>query len=176
MTSTWKSLFGSCLIVTMTSLLSYCLGCGNGNTTADSQLRGVFQDFTFVGAVAYSTESNLQTMAPPHPSTGTAIPEPLLDGRQYIFHHRRPVDDERLALVLLPSKFKAEDLEVISGPNTPGDLVSLVYGGPLFKFRLGASGRNAIIFNRPCPALTSAEQGGGDWVEEDYVLAIPPKH
>jgi hypothetical protein len=103
-----------------------------------------------------------------------ASPSQLPACRQYIFHHR--LDDERLALTLLPQRLRAAGLEVTAGPHSPGDLMSLVYGGPLFRIEFHDNSRRAFIFNRLCPQLMQAERGAGQWIEKDYVLAIPIQH
>jgi hypothetical protein len=54
--------------------------------------------------------------------------------------------------------------------------MSLVYGGPLFKIEFHDDNRKAFIFNRLCPQLMQAERGAGQWIEKDYVLAIPIQH
>jgi hypothetical protein len=51
--------------------------------------------------------------------------------------------------------------------------MALFYGGPLFRIQFEDGRHSEYVFNRLCPQLMSTEKGGGQWVEEDYVLAIP---
>lgn len=158
-------------------MLLVCLSssCGHKDRAADSKLVGIFSGFTFVGSAPYSEKTGAQITVPPHGQTELPLPS-LSVGQQYIFHHRRPLDDEQLALTTLPAKLKAAGSRVIAGPNSAGDLMFLVYGGPLFKVQFENNGRKGFIFNRLCPQLMQAEKGSGQWVEEDYVLAVTDQH
>jgi hypothetical protein len=113
---------------------------------------------------------------PTHGQFELPLPNQLEAGQQYIFHHHRPIDDENLALVTLPANFRGLGIDITTAPKTPGDLMALFYGGPLFKIQFEDNGRSGVAFNRLCPQLMDAEKGGGQWVEEDYVLAIPLQH
>jgi hypothetical protein len=150
--------------------------CGHKDAAADSKLVGIFSDFTFVGSAPYSQTAEAQTTVPPHGLMELAPPSQLPAGRQFIFHHRRPLDDEQLALTLLPQRLRASGLEVTAGPHSSRDLIYLVYGGPLFRIEFHDNNRKAFIFNRLCPQLMQAEKDAGQWIGEDYVLAIPIQH
>lgn len=57
-------------------------------------------------------------------------------GVLYIFHHRRPVDDEKLALVELPARVKSEGITIVKAPKSSKDLMYPYVGGPLFKIQI----------------------------------------
>ena len=160
------------LLIVLAAAASLNSSCGGNHSASDAKLLGMFSDFGFVGIAPYSRQVEAQVTVPHHGQAQLPLPNHLEAGQQYIFHHRRPVDDEQLALVTLRTKLQAEGLKIKTGPQSATDLMYLVYGGPLFKFQFSDRDRKGVIFNRPCPVLTQTENGGGQWVEEDYVLAI----
>lgn len=168
-----KSLFGiRCLaqLFMLHSLLNY--GCMHPNVRNDPRIIGIFSDFAFVGSGSYSQGADPQTSVALHGQIELPRPDWLQAGRQYIFHHPRPADDQQLALSTLPRRIKAAGFNITSGPSSPKDLMFLIYGGPLFKIQFEGNGRKGLIFNKPCPQLTQTDRGVGEWVEEDYMLVI----
>jgi hypothetical protein len=159
-----------CLLILLAAATCLNIGCSN---KPSPKALSVFAGFVYVGEAPYSQGSRPETAAPPHGEVELPFPKQLSAGRQYIFHHRRPIDDEILALETLPATFRALGLRVTAAPNSPADLISLFYGGPLFTIQFEDGGYTGYVFNMLCPQLMASEKGGGPWVEEDYVLAIP---
>lgn len=153
------------------------LGCARKNSPADSKMLAVFSDFVFVGAGPYvstqrnSVEAN-QSVAL-HTEQQQPLPKHVEAGRQYVFHHRRPVDNEQLALGILPSRLQAAGVRIIRAPQSPGDLMHLIVGGPLFVIKFKDGENVGFIFNRVCPELQKATKNAEEWTEEDYVLVYP---
>lgn len=135
----------------------------------------VFAAFVYVGEGPYSQGANPETAAPPHGEIELPLPKQLDFGKQYIFHPRRPVDDETLALETLPATMRSLGLHVTAAPKSPADMIYLFVGGPLFTIQVKDGDHTAYIFNVLCPQLMAAERRGGPEIEEDYVLAIPAR-
>jgi hypothetical protein len=121
-----------------------------------------FEDFDFVGsedpgdqvktivgilegAVTHVQPTKLPTTT--HGSGRKPIPGDLKTGVVYVFHSSGKVDEEDIALRILPQRFRRMGVRIISGPKSRNDLVFLVIGGPLFRFKFEHNGRGGYVWN-----------------------------
>jgi hypothetical protein len=155
------------------AVMFFDVGCSN---RPSPKPLAVFSGFAYVGEAPYTQADKPEGRAPQHGQVELPFPKQLNAGKQYIFHHDRPMDNEEFALKTLPETFRSLGLRVTVGPKSPGDLIALYAGGPFFEIEFKDGGYTAYIFNLPCPQLLTAEKHGGPWVGEDYVLAIPAQH
>lgn len=146
--------------------------CLMGSRALNRKSLEVFAGFSFVGSGPY------QQGAPPTGGISEALPkhgiaeQPLPDrpqvGIQYIFHHRLPVDNERLALVDLPGKLHAAGITITKSPKSEKDLMYLFIGGPAFKISVKDGRHEGMIYNQLDPDLM--KHSSPEWAIEDYVL------
>jgi hypothetical protein len=129
-------------------------------------------DFTFVGSVPYrlgaAGPDEISHRLPKHGTAQESLPDRPQPGVRYIFHHRRPVDDEKLALVDLPAKLKSAGIAVVTAPKSSKDMMYPYLGGPLFKIQIRDGSHEGTIYNQIDPQLMRVPDP--DWAEEDYVL------
>jgi hypothetical protein len=139
-----------------------------------SQMKGfsVFSDFVFVGSAPYKpgpaggAEANEQL--PKHGTAQLPLPDRPQAGVLYIFHHRGPVDNEKLALVDLPARLKSADITIAKAPKSSKELMYPFIGGPLFKIQIRDGNHEGVIYNQVDPDLVQAPNP--EWAKEDYVL------
>jgi hypothetical protein len=148
-------------------------GC-NRFSRVDSRIFHVFSDFTFVGAGAYQ--------APPQPNGEDAhgviehgqnilsLPKRPVIGRQYIFHHKSPLDVQKLALADLPLRLQKEGLQIVKAPHSSREMMYLYFGGPLFVIKFKQGNHVGIIFNQPCPNFK--DRVDKSWDANDYVVVF----
>lgn len=145
------------------------VGCGRKQITSSKALNA-FSDFTYVGSGPYHGEKNggINMTVAPHFTEPPSLPQQLETGVQYIFHHRNPLDTEKLALSDLPSRLRQQGIEVIRAPRSARDMMSLFVGGPVFSIQFKEGSRTGIIFSQVCPSYTKQVNTG--WTGNDYVL------
>ncbi|HET9364821.1 MAG TPA: hypothetical protein VFP71_07460, partial [Candidatus Angelobacter sp.] len=133
-----------------------------------------FSSFAFVGEGTYNPPAKqTQEINPAVAEHGLNIlplPERLEIKKQYIFHHKSPLDVEKLAVVDLPSRLQNMGLEIIKAPHSSMEMMDLYFGGPLFVIKFKQQNHIGIIFDQPCPH--SREQVGKGWDANDYVLVF----
>lgn len=161
------------LVSSLTIIIWLACSCGNGQVNL--KVLRVFDGFSYVGSGSVPERVDPQVSFPAHGDFELPLPEKLNAGEQYIFHHRRPVDDEDLALNVLPARLRELGFTLISVPSSSTGLIRTYYGGPIFRIQFREGKHTFLVFNRNCPKLMSEEKGGGQWIEEDYVLAILSK-
>jgi hypothetical protein len=157
--------FWSCLIL----IVVLFTACTNRNAKAiDSNVLSVFSDFALVGTVPYQGKSELDRTVPAHGSSPLPLPSQLEAGKLYIFHHRRPLDGEQLALSELPTRLQRQGIQITQAPRSPKDLMFPYLGGPIFTIRFKDGKHSGFIFSQVCSNLTKEIDAG--WTGTDYVL------
>ena len=150
------------------------LGCSTWPQALSRKTFDVFAGFTFVGTAPYDPKlaapSGASEVLPKHGTAEQHLPDRLQLGIQYVFHHRRPVDNEQLALVDFPARLRAAGITVVKAPKSTNDLMYLFLGGPLFHIQISDGGHTGVIYDRVDPDLVQASGPDLQWTEEDYVL------
>ena len=148
--------------------------CTQQSRAIDSRVFSVFSGFAFVGEGAYHPPTDQTKEINPavaeHGLNFLPVPPRLEIGKQYIFHHKSPLDVEKLAMVDLPSQLEREGLQIVRVPHSSGEMMELYFGGPLFVIKFKQGNHIGIIFDQPCPQ--SREQVGKGWDANDYVLVF----
>lgn len=153
----------------LTLIVVLFTACTNRNAKPiDSKVLSVFSDFALVGTAPYQGGSELNRTVPAHGSTPMAFPSQLNAGKLYIFHHRRPLDGEKLALSELPLRLRRERIQITQAPQSPKDLMFPYVGGPIFTIRFKEGRHSGFIFSQLCANLTKEINAG--WTGTDYVL------
>ena len=137
------------LYIFFLGLLALGLGsCSNPDITTDAV--GALGDFVFVG----SAESNVRQNAVidrgyvvPHSNTPQPIPPKLIVGMGYVFHYDGTIDDEELALRILPKRLSQRGLKVAKVPSA-NDLMYIYAGGPLFAIPFQQGTHEGMIYNQ----------------------------
>ena len=85
--------------------------CTQQSRTIDSKVLSVFSNFAFVGEGTYNPPAEQAQVVNPavagHGLNILPLPERLEIKKQYIFHHKPPLDVEKLAVVVLPSRLQS---------------------------------------------------------------------
>lgn len=153
----------------LTLIVLLFTACTNRNAKPiDSKVLSVFADFALVGTMPYQGKSQLDRTVPAHGSSPMPLPSQLAVGKLYIFHHRRPLDGEKLALSVLPTSLQRQRIQIIQAPQSPKDLMFPYVGGPIFTIRFKDGSHSGFIFSQLCPNLTKEIDAG--WTGTDYVL------
>jgi hypothetical protein len=164
-------------LAVMQTMFFICMlsGCSSRPQT-DQRLLAVLSDFIFVGAFPYKAHEDrlteLNRSVPLHRLQQQPLPKKLEPGTLYIFHHRRPVDEEKLALTIFPSRLQAAGARNIRAPKSPQELIALFVGGPLFTIQFEYGGREAFIFNSPDHELMRSD-ANQEWADDDFILVLP---
>lgn len=161
------------VLATMMILFSFdLLGCSSGAAAISRKTFDVFEGFTFVGSGPYQQSAPLadNEALPKHGTTEQPLPDLPKVGVQYVFHHRAPVDNEKLALADLPARLRTAGIEVTKAPKSSKEMLYLFRGGPLFKILIRDGGHEGTIYNQLDPDLVKASNADPRWTEEDYVL------
>ncbi|HVP45173.1 MAG TPA: hypothetical protein VMT32_01270 [Bryobacteraceae bacterium] len=143
-------------------------------STGSQEMKGfsIFTDFTFVGSAPYQPggvgTGGANEQLPKHGTAQVPLPDRPQPGVQYIFHHRRPVDDEKLALVDLPARLKSAGITIVKAPKSSKDLMYPYIGGPLFKIQIQDVRHEGTVYNQIDPELMQGSNP--DWAKEDYIL------
>jgi hypothetical protein len=143
-------------------------------STRSQEMKGfsLFRDFTFVGSAPYkagstgAAEANEQL--PKHGTAQVPLPDRPLPGIRYIFHHRGPVDNEKLAVIDLPARLKSAGITIVKAPKSSKELMYPFIGGPLFKIQIRDGDHEGVVYNQVDPDLVQAPNT--EWAKEDYVL------
>lgn len=135
-----------------------------------SKALNAFSDFTYVGSGPYHGEKNsgINMTVAPHGQEPLPLPQQLEAGVQYIFHHRRPLDGEKLALSELPARLRQQGIEITRAPKSARDMMFPFVGGPIFSIQFKEGNRSGVIFSQLCPSYTKQVDAG--WTGDDYVL------
>jgi hypothetical protein len=149
------------------------LSCSTRPQAMSHKSLDVFAGFTFVGSGPYMpgapATGGISEVLPRHGIAELPLPEGPQVGIQYVFHHRRPLDNEKLALVDFPTRLQSAGITVVRAPKSSMELMHLFIGGPLFRIQIRDGGHEGIIYNQLCPDL-QASSVGQEWTIEDYVL------
>jgi hypothetical protein len=161
--------FYYCWLGILVVLMWTTTACTNWDSQPDSKALHIFSDFTFVGSVPYkpSEKHPVETMSL-QGNEAQQLPKKLAIGTAYVFHHRGPVDDEKLALSELPSRLRAAGLQVQDAPKSPRDLMFAYIGGPFFVIKF-TDGRHAGLITNPL-SRDYVKQVDSGWMGEDYIL------
>jgi len=131
----------------------------------------VFRDFALVGhgSAKFENDGSLDvTYIVVHNDEEQPHPEQLQTRVQYVFHNRRPVNDEQLGLEVLPSRLRELGFKVLEGPKLNGGQFSYPYmGGPYFSITFVDGDHKGVIFNRVDGKIANEK-----WVVDDYVLVF----
>jgi hypothetical protein len=153
----------------LTLIVVLFTACTNRNAkTIDSKVLSVFSDFALVGTAPYRGKSDLDRTVPAHGSSPLSLPSQVEAGKLYIFHHRRPLDGEKVALSELPTRLRRQGIQITQAPQSPKDLMFPYVGGPIFTIRFKDGRHSGFIFSQLCPNLTKEIDAG--WTGTDYVL------
>lgn len=150
------------LICFVAGLLLCCHSACRG---ADKNPLAVLSDFTFAGSgqAKFNDDRSIDTTYRiPHDENEQPKPQNLTQGVQYVFHHRAPVDDESLALKVLPEKLTMMGFKITKAPKSTSDLMYLYLGGPLFYIKFSDGNREFAIFNQ------LATSHSDTWAIHDY--------
>jgi hypothetical protein len=128
----------------------------------------VLADFVLVGTAPYHPNDSLDHSVPAHGSGALSIPTELQVNKFYIFHHRRPLDGQRLALSELPLLMREHGMEIVQGPKSSRDLIFPYVGEPVFTIKFKDGAHVGFIFSQLCPNLREEIDAG--WTGNDYVL------
>ncbi len=132
----------------------------------------VFAGFTFVASGPYRAGAprtgGVSEVLPRHGISELPLPDRPQVGIQYVFHHRRPVDNENLALVDFPARLRSAGITAVNTPKSSRELMYPFLGGPLFKIQIRDSGHEGMIYNQLDPDLVKGSSP--EWAKEDYVL------
>jgi len=134
----------------------------------DRKVFSVFSDFVFVGSGPYHGNSELDRTVPAHGANPMSLPGQLEIDKLYIFHHRRPLDGQALALSALPSRLRQQGIRITQAPTSTKELMFPYVGGPIFTIRFEDGTHFGFIFSQVCPNLTKEIDAG--YTGTDYVL------
>ena len=157
--------------VTVLGLLTF--GCSTKPEVMNHKSFDVFAGFTFVGSGPYTPDTTapggISHMLPKHGIAELSQPDRPQVGIQYVFHHRRPVDNEKLALVDFHARLQSAGITVVRAPKSSMELMHLFMGGPLFRIEIRDGSHEGIIYDQLDPDLKTTSSGQ-EWTIEDYVL------
>ena len=159
---------------TLTLVGIIIVACATKSQAVNSRIFDVFEGFIFVGtntdqAEAPRASRDAGTLAA-HGNVELPWPQVREIGIRYVFHHRRPVDNLRLALVDLPARLRAAGISVVDGPKSGGDLAYPFVGGPLFEIKIAIGGHEGRIYNQLDPNLLKSSTSASAWEVDDYVV------
>ena len=148
-------------------ILVVLAGCRHHAASPDLKVLTIFSDFEFFGSVPYHGGKDAEPLIV-ESSEPKPFPKRLELGRAYVFRHRRPVDDEKLALSEIPSRLRNAGLEILQAPASSRDLIASYIGGPFFVIKFSDGQHTALITNRLSRDYTKQVDSG--WEGEDYIL------
>ena len=161
-------------VITFALISMMNLNCGMQSKEISSRAFEVFEDFTFVGTSADEAGAPVgsgQTAAiPVHGTARLPLPQAQSIGALYVFHHRHPVDNEKLALVELPLRLRMIGIRLVDWPKSNKDLTYPFVGGPLFQIRIADGDHEGRIYNQLDPTLVKASEQEQSWSVDDYIL------
>lgn len=155
----------TCLIYFIAVLL---LSCQAHNRRADNNILGVLSGFTFVGSgqAKFNDDGSVdKTYLISHSETEQPKPQNIMQGIQYVFHHKGPIDDESLALRDFPNLIESMGFKILKAPKSANELLYLYLGGPLFSIEFSDGSREFVLFNQ---FITSSHSK--DIADHDYIL------
>ncbi len=133
----------------------------------------IFEGFTFVGSgpnmPGPTATGGISEVLPKHGIAELPLPDRPEVGIQYVFHHRRPVDNEKLVLVDFPARLQSAGITVVRAPKSSMEMLHLFVGGPLFRIEIREGNHEGVIYDRLDPDLKTTSSGQ-EWMIEDYVL------
>lgn len=155
-------------------LLLLCVlpsGCGWRSHEISSQSFRVLTGFTFVGSGPYKGEQSNEAVGVARYGTKEqTLPIRPLPGTEYLFIHRRPVDNEKLALVEIPRRLKDAGIEIVKAPASGRDLMYPFIGGPLFRIQIREGSHEGLIYNSVDQELVKGISPSQPWATESYTL------
>ncbi len=151
-------------------IITFCFvqGCG-----VDQRAIDVFHDFTLVafGPASFNDRGTINAEPlPDHGNDAIPMPDSPEVGHQYVFHRLEPVDNEKLADVVLPARLGDIGFFRIETAETQGFFYSII-GGPTFARKFSNGRQELLVFSRVDEALVAHET---EWSSEDYVLVVMP--
>ena len=158
------------LLIIWAIMLAFAIAACGRKRAADFKASNVFFDLVYVGSGPYSPEKNggINMTVAPHGKKPLAFPSQLETGVEYIFHHRKPLDNEKFALTELPLKLRQQGIDITRGPRSVRDMVSTYIGGPVFSLQFKEGAQVGIIFSQVCSSYTKQVDTG--FTGNDYVL------
>jgi hypothetical protein len=160
-----KRIFAWCAIC-------FLCACTVKNSEITSRSFEVFSGFSFVGSGPYAgdSSSNTQSDIAKYGSTERLLPARPLPGIEYVFVHKRPVDNSQLALQEVPRRLHAAGINVVKGPTSARGLTYPFIGGPLFRIQIKVGTHEGVIFNTVDPDLLKGIDTNSPWGTETYKL------
>jgi len=161
------------LLTFITVLGLFTLACSPKPHAISQKCFDVFAGFTFVGSgpnmPGPTATGGISDVLPKHGIAELPLPDRPQVGIQYVFHHRRPVDNEKLALVDFPARLRSAGITVVRAPKSSMEMMHLFVGGPLFRIEIKDGSHEGVIYDQRCPDL-QASGISQEWTIEDYVL------
>jgi hypothetical protein len=143
------------------------LSCQAHSHERDKKVLAILSDFTFVGSgqAKFNSDGSIDTAYRlDHGETEQPRPQSIEIGKQYVFHHRVPMDNEILALHDLPDRITQMGFKIINAPKSNSGLLYLYYGGPIFRIEFADGNREFTVFNQLNTSHSNA------WSIHDYIL------
>jgi hypothetical protein len=137
-----------CAVVLL--LLSLTTGACQSNSGGQlpDTVATVFADFELLEKRELSAATE-DALAIPIVRTVGQHPERTFDeGYVYLFLTPDELDDEDLALSILPSRLSAIGATLAKVPRSSADLMTTTVGGPLFRIEFGWKEKRGVIYNR----------------------------
>jgi hypothetical protein len=128
----------------------------------------VFSGFVFAGAGQYRGDGHADDGPSEGETSAVRLPTRPAVGVEYVFHHKRPVSDENLALIEFPSRLARAGIAITRSPASSRDMMYVYVGGPLFEIHVKDGYHEGIVFNRMDRRLLQTPRT--EWVPEDYVI------
>jgi hypothetical protein len=154
----------TCLIYFVAGL---SLSCQFHNRRADNNVLDVLSGFTFVGSgqAKFNDDGSVDTTyLISHSETGQPKPQNIMQGIQYVFHHKGPIDDESLALRDFPNMIESMGFKILKAPKSANELLYLYFGGPLFYIEFSDGSREFALFNQLVTSPHSEDLGVHDYI------------
>ncbi len=154
------------LLCVMVFLIFLANGCKERQRIPDSKAFATLSDFTLAGSGP--SEYPRDKTVPDHGLDAISVSGPLKLHTQYIFHHRSPMNTEKLALSDLPAKMRNGGLQILNAPQSSRDMLYSYVGGPVFTIKFQEGNHIGFIFSGLCPSF--GKQADNGWAGNDYVL------
>ena len=142
-------------------------GCHRGDCSA-GWVPEVFANFIYVGQFP----DNRKEPIPEHDQEALPLPRQFQKKTAYIFHSKGPVSAEAVAIKDLPQRLKTARVQIVSGPENPGEFGVPNSGGPIWSIRFTSDGCKGEIYNTVDQTLYHDRKTWPDGSREDYILVF----
>ena len=152
--------------ISVAFVVAMLIGCGPSSAVRPLRIQSVFAGYKLLRAGDLPDSASIHDLDSSkcpnlYPQDSLIIP-----GRAYIFRKDTTLDNEVLAMSILPMRLREAGAIITQAPRSTSDFMHLFIGGPLFSIKFEHGTHHGLIFNK----VHASSQYEGNWEELIVIL------